>query len=297
MKLFIATLAALAHGEQYCAPGRKIGINVDGEPDASNTSTCYITKEAAQVTRCNEAGTGGGVEMAVKVLKDLFPVDWNPSDHSFTESADKKHYERVYQHNELADKSVDNTELILHAGVPFAGEHTTIGTSKVYTKVDGALSFRCTYPLGIRTITTDKFTVSGSDVEISRSGTGSLSYTIEVANAGSVKIGDWNQFKIKPTTAGLVHAQVNKCTIQNSDKTASVVVFGNDDAFCRNKHVDFTMVSGFGSTGEQVMKYKAFKWSTLKANDIEKQHITCNVGLQKAAYGTTATPYCADAFN
>lgn len=55
------------------------------------------------------------------------------------------------------------------------------------------------YPLGIKTITTDKFTVSGSDVEISRSGTGSLSYTIEVANAGSVKIGDWNQFKVRLT--------------------------------------------------------------------------------------------------
>lgn len=296
MKLFVATLAALAHGEQYCQPGRQTGINADGEPDASNTSICYVTKDAAQVTRCNEVGNTGGVEMAVKVLKALFPVDWKPSDHSFTESVDKKYYERVYKHNELADKSVDTTELILQAGVPFKGDFTVIGSSKVYTKIEGGLSFRCKYPLGIQTITTDPFTVSGSDTEISRTGTGDLTYTIET-DADNVKIGDWNQFKIKPTTAGLVHAQVNKCTIQNNAKTASVVVFGNDDAFCRNKYVDFTVVSGFGSTGDQVMKYKAFKWSTLKANDVETQHISCNVGLQKAAFGTTATPYCADAYN
>ena len=61
------------------------------------------------------------------------------------------------------------------------------------------ITFYFRYPLGIRTITTDEFTVSGSDIEISRSGTGSLSYTIEVANAGSVKIGDWNQFKVRLT--------------------------------------------------------------------------------------------------
>jgi len=295
MKLLAATFAALVHGEQYCRPGRAIGIDVDGEPDSSNTSMCYVTKDAAQVTRCNESGAGKGVEMAVKVLKDLFPTDWVPADHGYTESADTLHYERVYAHNELADKSVDDTELILQAGVPFTGEFTIIGTTKVYTNIEGALSFRCKFPLGIQTVTED-FTVSGSDVVMSRTATGSLSYKIEFDNA-NVNIGDWNQFKITPSTSGLVHAQVKKCTVSNSDNTASVIVFGSDDAFCRNKFLDFTVVSGFGSTVDQVMTYKAFKWSTLQADDVESQQMSCDVGLQKDAFANTATPFCTDEFN
>lgn len=295
MKLLVVTFAALVQGEQYCQPGRETGINADGDPDPSNTSICYVTKEAAQVTRCNEVGGDKGVEMAVKVLKDLFPVDWEPSDHGYTESADTKHYERVYAHNELADKSVDDTELILQAGVAFTGDWTMIGTSKVYTKVEGGLSFRCKYPLGIHHVSSE-ITVSGSDVEISRTGTGDLTYKIVFDN-DNVDIGDWNEFKITPTTSGLVHAQVKKCTISNNAKTANVVVFGNDDAFCRNKYVDFTIVSGFGSTGDQVAKYRAFKWSTKKADDVETQHMSCLVGLQKNAFGSTPTPYCTDSYN
>ena len=145
---------------------------------------------------------------------------------------------------------------------------------------------------------------------MSRTATGSLSYKIEFDNA-NVNIGDWNQFKvdratfnqfstlikITPSTAGLVHAQVKKCTVSNSDNSASVIVFGSDDAFCRNKFLDFTVVSGFGSTVDQVMTYKAFKWSTLQADDVESQQMSCDVGLQKDAFANTATPVCADEFN
>ena len=76
------------------------------------------------------------------VLKDLFPIDWNPADHDFTESDDGKYYERVYQPSEMADKSTAD-DLILQAGVPFTGESTLIGTQTVFTKVEGSLSFRC----------------------------------------------------------------------------------------------------------------------------------------------------------
>jgi len=290
MKIAIFTLAAVfaQEKEQFCAPGRAIGIDKDGNEDLSNKNKCFVTKEAAQVTRCNVVG-GDKAEMEVKVLKDLFPIDWNPADHQFTVSGDGKYYERVYQPSEMADKSTAD-DLILQAGVPFTGESTLIGTQTVFTKVEGSLSFRCRYPLGTRTIK-ETFNVSGHDIYLEREGTGELGYTIAF-DAASVDIGDWNQFKVKPSNPDLVHAQVQSCTISNESKSDNLIVFGHDNNFCRNEIIQFTVVSGFGSQQDQVFKYKAFKWSTDETNKNEKQHITCVVDLQRNAFAPTPTPFC-----
>ena len=76
------------------------------------------------------------------VLKVLFPIDWNPADDQYTENGD--YYERVYQANELAEKTDDTSgDLVLQAGVAFSGDSVRVGTTQLYTKVDGGLSFRC----------------------------------------------------------------------------------------------------------------------------------------------------------
>ena len=64
MKIFNAILATVLAQEKYCQPGRAVGIDRDGNPDASNTENCYVTKEAAQVTGCNDST--GLVQMSVK---------------------------------------------------------------------------------------------------------------------------------------------------------------------------------------------------------------------------------------
>ena len=56
MKLFYTLAGISLAQEKYCQPGRAIGIDKDGNVDEKNTENCYVTKEAAQVTRCNEVG-------------------------------------------------------------------------------------------------------------------------------------------------------------------------------------------------------------------------------------------------
>ena len=67
MKIAIFTFTAVLaqEKEQFCVPVRAIGIDQDGNEDLSNTNKCYVTKEAAQVTRCNVVG-GDRAEMEVK---------------------------------------------------------------------------------------------------------------------------------------------------------------------------------------------------------------------------------------
>ena len=64
MKIFNAVLATALAQTKYCQPGRAVGIDQDGNPDASNTENCYVTKSAAQVTGCND--DDGNVQMSVK---------------------------------------------------------------------------------------------------------------------------------------------------------------------------------------------------------------------------------------
>ena len=63
MKIFNAVLAT-AFAQKYCQPGRATGIDKDGNADPSNTENCYVTKDAAQVTSCND--DKGNVQMSVK---------------------------------------------------------------------------------------------------------------------------------------------------------------------------------------------------------------------------------------
>lgn len=78
----------------------------------------------------------------ISVLKDLFPIDWNPATHGFSEN--NGYYERVYQVNELAEKTDDTSgDFVLQAGVPFDGTSVNVAGTQLFTKVEGALSFRC----------------------------------------------------------------------------------------------------------------------------------------------------------
>ena len=69
MKIFSAILATAFAQEKYCQPGRAVGIDRDGNPDDSNTENCYVTKEAAQVTGCND--DDGLVQMSVKGMRHI----------------------------------------------------------------------------------------------------------------------------------------------------------------------------------------------------------------------------------
>ena len=69
MKIFSAILATVFAQEKYCQPGRAVGIDRDGNPDDSNTENCYVTKEAAQVTGCND--DDGLVQMSVKGMRHI----------------------------------------------------------------------------------------------------------------------------------------------------------------------------------------------------------------------------------
>ena len=107
-------------------------------------------------------------------------------------------------------------------------------------------------------------------------------------------VGKKTVFVVEPATPGVVHARVKWCKIKHKASGESIRVFGADDAWCRNRFIDFEIVSGFASKETQRFQYDTFRWSTaIDTSPInEEQLINCYIELQRAAFDPVNTDVC-----
>jgi len=157
----------------------------------------------------------------------------------------------------------------------------------------------CFYPLESLEVTmsdTEEFTVNGHDEvaieNFADADVGALIYTLEIETENP-QLGEDIVFSIKPANPGIVHAQVQYCTVTNVEKQQTVRIFGARN-FCRNGFINFQIVSGFGSMEKQTFSYSAFRWSTNSDESpiLESHQLSCHIELQAQEFEEVNSEVC-----
>jgi len=295
MKL-LAALAAAVHAG--CPPQRSTGIDVNGDPDASNTSTCYPLKDAAVVSSCNDAD--GLIEMTIQVKQDL--VTAAPSADFVKNDVDNT-WDATFTRSEMTQGGT--LEYLKYSKSFFLeGASANVDGIDLATTVGTTTEFSCKYYLGIQTVQAAQFTVSGSDFVEHRAATGNLCYTLDVTNTDQTTlIGQDVTYEIRPCNDNMVYARAVSCGVSNPEagNTDFVHLINNPISFfdtCKQDMLDFTVVSGWGSKSVQSFKFTSFKWSTSRATtDKENQSLSCTIELTRAGWDSEANVGEQMAFN
>ena len=164
--------------------------------------------------------------------------------------------------------------------------------NEIQLQHDTHLRYICTYSLADQ-ILDDDYTVSGQDIAGKRKATGELGYKL-TTDADNVEIGDRVHVTITPSNPGLVYARTKwvQVTTDRSGKTSEKAILqGEDNEYCRNEFVDFTLDEGWGTQGNMEMSYTAFKWKTDKdIKDEETQKIEAKIELSFEPFDLVAIP-------
>jgi len=250
-----------------CPTYMKVGIDEFGNKDETNTDVCYPDTAYAYIQQCNNSQ--GKIEMIARVYQALTqsirPDGWTNYSNQYT---------KTYQHDEL-DCTATDDELTCEAFITVRGARADTDNhgNEIQLQHDTHLRYICTYSLKDQVLD-DDYTVSGQDIAGKRKANGELGYKL-TTDLETVEIGDRVHVTIEPANPGLVYARTKwvVVTTDRSGKTSEKAILqGEDDEYCRNEFVDFTLDQGWGSRDNMEFSYTAFKWKTDKNIKDEETH-------------------------
>jgi len=178
MKVFGGFLLFAQNGARAeCGPGMATGINASGEPDASNTATCYPTSAAANIVSCNNPDTQAA-EMKIAIEKAFYESNLNDLTGFVEENG--SYVKNVTFLDDGSNKRVttDGDYVELFMSISTDAEYGTAQGQQLQIASQKNLEFACKYSLAVQTISSGSTTASGSDISINRSSTGQLYYNI-----------------------------------------------------------------------------------------------------------------------
>ena len=202
MILFQALQLVAVSVATTCDSGYATGINRYGAVDTSNTATCHLTSDSAQVVSCNN---GLSAEMAIRVSKafydDVAGTTATPTGYAL----DGNYYTRTF--------SVDRASMSL------VDENDT-------AQVDAAqCSSACVDDeVCMRSVSTDSFTCQPRDVRFTK--------TLAINNAGH----DWDGSGAGPSIYFDHSVQIDfscRYTLQTQTISQTQLVAGVDEVFVR----------------------------------------------------------------
>lgn len=262
-----------------CTAGTTVGIDVNGDPDSSNTDHCYPTMSAAFVKSCNHATTNVA-EMTIAFEKAYFEANVNLS--SFALNAAGTHYEQVVGFGGINTRtSTNGNDVELYYSLQDHGTSAVSQGQQIFLSSRKDVEFSCAYSLATQTLSTG-VDVGGTDVVISRAARGNLLFTM--TGSPNVTIGDPHSFSIVPTTPGAVFYTTKNCKVQTADLLQSYgLIYDDGNGMCTDFVTNVSNDSGsWSSSGQQDFSYNAFKFSlpaTRQQNAQESQVITCDIDL------------------
>ena len=146
----------------------------------------------------------------------------------------------------------------------------------VCVKVAEQITLQCKYSLADQDVT-DDFQVTGQDTQATAENTGTLGYTLTVEDGN---IGDQIKFTVSPLNSGLVYATVKSCDVVKGGNQLTIVGHGSQS--CTNPVVNTQAITSlFSSQNDIEGSWKAFKWSTASAQNVEDQSLSCTIGLSE----------------
>lgn len=277
-----------------CTAGTSVGIDVNGDPDASNTDHCYPTKTSAFVASCNNP-TSNVAEMTISFEKNYF--DANVNLNTFTLNAAGTHYEHVVGFGgQNTRTSTNGADVELFFSLQDHGISATTQGQQIFLSSRKDVEFSCAYSLATQTVSTD-VDVAGTDIIISRAARGNLVF--EMTGAASSTIGDRHSFSIVPTTPNAVFFNAKNCKVQSKDLSQSYGLIYDDGqgAQCTDVPVDVQLdSSGWSTMTQQDYSYTAFKFSlpaTRQSTAIEEQIISCEIDLTMTVNSSYMPSTCA----
>ena len=157
----------------------------------------------------------------------------------------------------------------------------TVDGVRVCKDIGESYTFKCKYDLSDQVVS-DKFAVTGQDIEATAEGTGTLEYTLTVAD-DDVTIGEKANFVIAPKTPGLVFATASECHVKY--QSDMVTIFGHKTPKCTTGLVGATWGSNNPTASSKSNidgSWTAFKWSTSTTQtDKENQSFECTIKLSE----------------
>jgi len=239
---------------------------------------------------------------------------------NFTENAPGPNFEIVnnnrnetdfwignYKHEQLT-KSISGYNLILSKTIKInnfkLSPDVSLGPG---VKVEKEfVTFSCSYSLKPTTVI-QTHDVIGADVNITRSALGHLDYQIQFENSSHV-IGESVKFRIIPTNPGLVFSRIKSCTMTHSlnqhlkynlfwpmkliDQSGGRLrrdLIGQTH-FCKDKIVDFNILSEFQSKYTQIFEFTSFKWNL--DSMIDSHILKCDLELSYKKFEENQPKYC-----
>jgi len=295
MKVFGGFLLFAQNGARAeCGPGMATGINASGEPDASNTATCYPTSAAANIVSCNNPDTQAA-EMKIAIEKAFYESNLNDLTGFVEESGN--YVKNVTFMDDGSNKKVttDGDYIELFMSISTDAEYGTAQGQQLQIASQKSLEFACKYSLAVQTISSGSTTASGSDITINRTSTGQLYYNI-IADDTSV-VGQKKNFSIVPVTPGVVYSRVESCEVLNEKESNQFSLIENrTSGTCTDWLTGFTNESGsWSSDQQQDFSFTTFKWDSTKAS--ENQTIQCQIKLETSHDATYNPSECDQAFD
>jgi len=190
------------------------------------------------------------------------------------------------------DRSYSGNNLVLSKTIrmthPNPNGSSMTSSSGVKMNQGKSITFSCSYPLNPINLMSHNDVIDGN-ISATRGAVGHLGYKLEFENSSNL-IGQLTKFKIIPTNPGLVFSRIRSCTmthasmnhdssgptlsyslfrpitnIDNSDQSEPSLRFKRSligSRFCRDKILNFQILSNFESKGIQEFSFTTFKWDS-----------------------------------
>jgi len=209
--------------------------------------------------------------MKIGIDQKLSPT---PPDDCFksekNENGNLKIWTRIYSADNL-DRSFCENNLILSKTIKIKiGRNKIIESPGVKVNNDGSITFSCEYPLNPIDLMSHHDVID-SNTLINIGTIGHLDYRLEVENMKSlINLGEIIKFKIIPENPGLVHSRIKSCKVTHLlNPDLSYVLFKpiQDQSeskfiFCRDKFLNFQILSDFHSSETQEFSFTSFQWDS-----------------------------------
>ena len=189
----------------------------------------------------------------------------------------------------------ENNELVLSKTFTSPCQKTGVDGVEVCTKAGHSFTFECKYSLADQTLTSDDFDVSGSDVNASALGEGTLGYSLTLSGE-SFEIGKTASATITPDNSNLVYAYIKQCQVMHDDSSVPLLT-GEYDSISAALGIQKSCevqadAATAGGEGNLKFSWQSFKWNTANASD-EAQTVQCTIGLKVPDQIVKVTKSCA----
>ena len=151
----------------------------------------------------------------------------------------------------------------------------------IYLSNERNIQFSCSYSLATQTLSTE-VDVTGTDIEITRSGTGKLLF--DIIGSPGVNLGARYSFSIVPKTPGAVFYTTKSCKVRTANGVYSYnLIHDDDEDECTDMITGFKLDSNaWSSSGNSTFSYNSFRFANPGARGsvaVESQVISCQIHL------------------